>query len=278
MTETIPSPLQYPGGKNWLFKHFIGHLPIGTKKIVSPFLGGGTIEWNLAARGIQVYAYDICPYLVNFWKHWVQKTSEVEDEAKLVLEDYSYETLSHIKMNFEYTGFFGAVLYYACNRVSFGSLTLQSSHVKHFEKIDGIFYYPLYQNQTVRRKLFPHSERWRDFPIVPLHVECLEFKTSLQKHPNIFAYLDPPYSETEDLYGLKTFDHIGLAGILWERPNWILSYSDRPLIRKLYEGYHTISMKGKNFKTGKKTSKELLIFSHDIACRLQTKPEQLRLL
>lgn len=261
--KVFNSPLIYPGGKRWLFKTLVKLIPPNTIEMVSPFLGGGCVELNCAIRGIAVYGYDICPYLVNFWKHWLVSPSSIERGAKDILATYTHDMLKNVKTNFNFTGYKGAILYYACNRVSFGGLTFDS-HVKGYEIIDDNFVYPLSKGHKNRRNVFPFSKLWEKFPTLPMTVDKMDFRESLLEHPDIFAYIDPPYVGTESLYRLDGFDHVDLADILRKRENWVLSYSDKPLMRELYEGHQMIKTTSRNFNTGKKTSTELLILSHDI--------------
>ena len=275
MRRPIHSPLRYVGGKHWLFSQLAEYIPEGTPEVVSPFFGGGGVELNLAYQGVKVYGYDVCPYLLNFWQHWLRDPGGLERRAKAKLETYTREELIEIKRRSDFTGDMGAVLYYLCNRLAFGGHTLQHSHVKKYEKIDGRYVYPLYKNQTRRRSVFPHSDFWETFPSLPLTVKASDFKESLSQHPSIFAYLDPPYVEREYFYWLEGFDHLGLSEILKSRENWILSYNYHPLVCDLYRGYERLTLKGRNFNTGKMTSSEVIIFSHDIAERCEYRQQYL---
>lgn len=272
MCKVLYSPIIYPGGKRWLFKQLIALIPAETQEMVSPFFGGGAIELNLALRGVRVHAYDVCPYLVNFWWYWLKSPTSIERHAKVVLATYTRDALRAIKTNFDVTGFHGAVLYYVCNRLAFGGQSLKHSHIKVYEIVNGRFVYPIYKSQTCRRSVFPHSASYQAFPSVTLTVGQADFKESLLKHPDIFAYLDPPYVEREDFYGLAAFDHLGLSERLKMRSNWILSYNDHRFVCDLYKGYKRLTLKSRNFKTGKKTSSEVIIVSHDIADALEYKP------
>ena len=267
--KTISSPIRYVGGKKWLYPKLTEFIPEGTTEAVSPFFGGGAVELNLAYQGVRVYGYDICPYLLNFWQHWLQDPGDLEQRAKSVLETHTREELIEIKRRNLFTGDEGAAFYYLCNRLSFGGQTLQHSHIKKFEKIDGIHVYPLYKGQTRRRAVFPHSDFWEAFPRLPLTIKASDFKVSLSQHPSIFAYLDPPYVDREYFYWLEGFDHLGLSEILKSRDNWILSYNDHPAVLEIYSNYERLIIKSRNFRTGKMTGSELLIFSHDIAERLE---------
>lgn len=272
----MQSPLRYPGGKSWLVRDFLRYMRMDTQEVLSPFLGGGAIELNLALMGKKIYAYDICPNLINFWQHWIDSPFKIEQDAKKLLEGFNYSKLKQIKTNFNFKGYEGAVYYYACNRISFGGV-VWGSHVRLYEKVDGKFVYPLHKNQTSRRNVFPFTHLWRILPRVNIHVGIQDFKSSLEMHPDIFTYLDPPYVGTEDLYGLKDFDHIGLYNILHTRRNWILSYNDSEMIRQLYADYKRIKYASRNFNTSKMEPKDLVILSQDIASNYKGIPEQLNL-
>lgn len=273
--KTISSPLRYVGGKKWLFPKLEEYLPEGTTEVISPFLGGGCIELNLALRGVKVYGYDACPYLINFWQYWLKSPTAVERHAKAVLASYTRDELKAIKSNGAVLGFEGAALYYLFNRLAFGGLTLKSSHIKAYKNVNGRYVYPLYENQTGRRYVFPHSELWESFPPVPLLIGQADFSVSLSKHPDIFAYLDPPYFGKEYFYLSETFDHIGLSEILKARDNWVLSYNNHPAVLEMYADYERLTVKSRNFRTGKMTGSEVIIFSHDTAERFEYQQQHL---
>ena len=267
--KVISSPLRYVGGKKWLFRTLEDYILDGTTEMVSTFLGGAAVELNLALRGVQVHGYDVCPYLLNFWRNWLRDPGGFDERAKTILAQHTREELIAIKRKSDFTGEVGAVFYYLCNRLAFGGQTLQHSHIKKYEKVNGRYVYPLYKTQTRRRYVFPHSDFWQTFPPVPLTIGQADFKVSLSRHPSIFAYCDPPYVEKEHFYRLEGFDHLGLSEILKSRKNWILSYNYHPLVCELYRDYERLTLKSRNFNTGKKTSWEVIIFSHDIAERLE---------
>ena len=63
------SPLRYAGGKSLAVGLITEHLPKGIKKVVSPFIGGGSVEIALAKElGLEVVGYDIFDLLVNYWQ------------------------------------------------------------------------------------------------------------------------------------------------------------------------------------------------------------------
>ena len=62
-------PLRYAGGKSLGVGHIVEHIPEGVSKLMSPFLGGGSVEIACAKElGIQVRGYDIFDILVNYWQ------------------------------------------------------------------------------------------------------------------------------------------------------------------------------------------------------------------
>ena len=65
----LGSPLRYAGGKSLAVGLITEFLPKDIKKVVSPFIGGGSVEIAIAKElGIDVVAYDIFDLLVNYWQ------------------------------------------------------------------------------------------------------------------------------------------------------------------------------------------------------------------
>jgi site-specific DNA-adenine methylase len=92
-----------------------------------------------------------------------------------------------------------------------------------------------------------------------LHVSCLDYETFLAKHPNTFAFLDPPY-DCANLYLSDTFDHERLSKILQARQSdWLLCYNDTPLIRSLYADCEFIDAKWAYGMNTSRRSNEILI-------------------
>ena len=275
MDKVINSPITYPGGKRWLLKRLVALMPADTQEMVSPFFGGGAIELNLAVRGVRVHGYDLCPHLTNFWQQWLHNPCEIICDAPKILRQYDRESLVSLKSNFEYIAGaeHRALLFYIFNRLAFGGKTLHDKeYLKKFQEKDGVFF------RADGTCLFPNTDFWHTARDLPLTVGCADFSESLAWHPTLFAYLDPPYFKVgKNLYLTckDGFDHERLVGILNNRPNWILSYNDCDVIRKLYVKYPSISMAGRNFSTNRKTSMELLIFSQDIGERLRYSQQHL---
>lgn len=248
------SLLRYPGGKtravNFISRFFPNNLP----HLLSPFFGGGSIELSFAAKGTKVHGYDVFSPLVEFWQCLGKSPNQLADEVEKYLPNLSKELfyeLQQTQVSYK-KKIERASIFYVLNRASFSGSTLSGG-------------------MSPGHPRFTHSaiERLRDFYNPNIDVKKADFKTSLEEHPEMFAYLDPPYLIKSWLYGKKgdahkDFDHEGLARILQNRRTWILSYNDCSAIRKLYKNFRTISPNWKYGMSNEKDSKEILIFSNDI--------------
>lgn len=247
------SVLRYPGGKSRAVDFILSLIPENTTEVVSPFIGGGSVELALASKGIRVYAYDIFPQLVGFWKQLLTSPKKIAAGARrhLPLTKKQFYRLQK-KLIVEKDPLKIATYFFVLNRSSFSGSTLSG----------GI-------SLTTGRFNKSSIERLEKFSIKNLSVEKLDFKKSLKKNPDVLAYLDPPYLIKNTLYGVKGnthrgFDHIGLSEILKKRKSWILSYNDCPEIRELYKGYTVLTPKWKYGMSSDKGSKEIIIISSDL--------------
>lgn len=247
------SPLRYPGGKSRAVGYILGLIPQDTKEMVCPFMGGGSIELACASLGIKVHAYDLFKPLVYFWK------SLIKDSKQLAKEVYQYHPISKnkfyelqkkiMKSNKKEQ----AIMFFVLNRTSFSGSTLSGGMSPN---------HPRFNPSSI--------ERINNFKIKNLTVDLMDFKESLKKHPDILAYLDPPYLIKNTLYGNKGdthrgFDHQGLFEILKHRKKWILSYNDSPEIRELYRDFKIVTPNWKYGMSTDKSSKEVIILSPDLA-------------
>lgn len=262
----MKSPLRYPGGKTRAAKYIATFIPNDAKELCSPFLGGGSVELTIAARGTKVYGYDSFQPLACFWQHLLRTPM-----ALSMLAD-SYRTnedglrgLTRIDfLRFKKdlreepaTTLLDAAKFYALNRSSFSGATLSGG----------------YSKQAAYKRFTDSSiERIRDFEVENFKVECLDFKKSIPKHPDAFLYCDPPYmlEKNNNLYGNRgsthsNFDHEGLFTLLNKRKGWLLSYNNSPQIREMYKDYEIFEahwaygMKNVSTKTMGSSSEILII-------------------
>ncbi len=247
------SPLRYPGGKSRAVKTILAFIPQHVCRVCSPFMGGGSIELALAAKGVQVYGYDNFEPLVTFWRVLLQNPKGL---MKVVQRYYPLPTSRFYALQKKYHRLKNkthqAAVFYALNRASFSGTTFSGGmSLEH----------PRFTQKSI--------DKLQDFKVNNLQVAKADFTFSIAKHSNDFLYLDPPYIINAKLYGDKKiqsvpFNHEALAALLHKRERWILSYNDCSLVRKLYKGYR---MKVLTWKYGMNTTKqsnELVIFSHDI--------------
>jgi len=274
----VKSPLRYPGGKTRAVKHILPLIPEDCGELCSPFLGGGSVELAVAARGTRVHGYDLFEPVAWFWKALLEdpdRLGRIADSFRihhpeffitkkggeeitvrgLLKEDFQR---MRGELRFDYTfSYENAARFYAINRSSFSGATFSGGWSKRAA-------YARFTDSSI--------DRIKKFKEPNLSVECADFKESLSKHPDAFLYLDPPYWLGEDkntLYGDNGsthagFDHQGLYDILSQRTGWVLSYNNCEEIRELYKDYpHIHAQWAYGMKNvGKKTmgsSSEILI-------------------
>ncbi|HEX5024194.1 MAG TPA: DNA adenine methylase [Agriterribacter sp.] len=246
------SLLRYPGGKTRAVGFIRQFFPKNLEALLSPFLGGGSIELAIAAAGVPVYGYDAFEPLVEFWQCLVKQPAELtaEVEKYFPLPKAKFYELQNAQTAFK-TKLQRAAVYYVINRSSFSGSTLSGGMSPG---------HPRFTRTSI--------ERLRNFYNPNITIKKADYKIALAEHPSVFMYLDPPYLIRNSLYGKhgnahKDFDHEELAAILQDRGKWILSYNDCEAIRDLYTGFHMLKPGWKYGMSNDKASKEVLIFSKD---------------
>jgi len=77
----MKTPIRYAGGKSKAIKH-ITPFVTDSKKIISPFLGGGSLEVHWASMGKEVIGFDLFDALVNFWNVLLNKREELVSKLR----------------------------------------------------------------------------------------------------------------------------------------------------------------------------------------------------
>lgn len=252
------SPLRYPGGKSRAVSIISKYIPKNTTQLCSPFFGGGSLELACAQNGIRVYGYDSFGPLVDFWELLlanpkklagnVEKYRPLKKEKFYELQKIQLESKSKLER---------AIVFFVLNRTSFSGSTLSGGMAS-----GGPHNNPRFTKSSI--------DKLRKFKIKNLTIQQADFKKSIPRHKNALLYLDPPYLIQSKLYGKKgdlhkNFDHTGLARILKKRNNWILSYNNSKEIHELYSDYTILYPDWKYGMSHDKSSREVLILSHDIA-------------
>ena len=250
---TAKSPLRYPGGKSRAAAFLIDNFIKTPETLCSPFVGGGSIELELANRGTRVFCYDNFKPLVVFWQELLKNPKELAEKVQ-----DGYYTLSPTMFYSLQKTFCSindrmeqAACFYAINRSSFSGTTLSGG-----------------MSPGHPRFTISSIQRLREFKINNFTVALMDFTKSIPKHKDDFLYCDPPYLSDQKLYGVKgnkhiDFDHDALSELLKARDRWVLSYNDCSEIRKMYQNYKIVKPEWTYGMGNIKKSNELIILSKD---------------
>jgi len=238
----LGAPIRYAGGKSLAVGYIVELLPENIKKVVSPFIGGGSVEIALANElNIKVIGYDIFDILVNFWQTLLDKEKKEKLIQKLLqfepTKEFYYKARDilkeHWKGKIKLNSIDLAAYYYFNHNLSYGPGFLGWASSVYLNK----------------KRYLKMIQKLQNFKAPNLEVYCSSFEETLIKHKNDFLYLDPPYYIGKDSKMFKgiypqrnfpihhnNFNHFYLAEILKEhKGGFILSYNDSPTIRELYK-------------------------------------------
>jgi len=231
MTKT-KSIFRYPGGKSKVINLISGYYN-NFDTIISPFLGGGSVELYLADLGKRVISSDIDKQLINCWQTLCNHREEMYDYAseyyhtlhsdipKEEKRDLFYEAKEGAA---EFLDIKGAAQYWITNRVSFSGLGLLGG----------------FSEWSIKAELGPLIMKRLKEWVKPEGFEvpvCLTFEELLEKYSDYPVFLDPPYLLKKGwLYpNHKFFDHEKLAEVLKKRNTpFMMTYNDCSEIRELY--------------------------------------------
>jgi DNA adenine methylase len=266
--RVLCSPLRYAGGKSKAIGLILDNLPeLKEKKIISPFFGGGSFELCCAQNlNIEIVGYDIFGMLVNFWnvfikfpKEFIQELEKFEINAteftrnRHILLNYwdkikpatlKYKTMKEIdlsedeKTRLDDDKIQQAVYYYYNMTLSYGPMFLgwPSSHEINAKKF--------------KRKI----ESLKKMEFKNISVDCCDFKEVIQKHPQDFLFLDPPYYLEGDSKMFKGmypncnfaihhngFEHEEMCKLLKEhKGGFLITYNNCDTIRTWYSEYKQV--------------------------------------
>lgn len=200
----------------------------GISEIVSPFLGGGSIEMLLASQGVKVQAYDVYQPLADFWEILTSEGGEkLADEVSKYLPLTSSDNYKSIlPFLTDEDKFTRAWSFYVAIKGSYsGKIGCSTERSRAEFRQAGI--------DKLRRFYNPNFSFSRG--------DCFKI---LPEHQNDFLYLDPPYYETvSHYYGMdgalhKSFVHEDMCEILKEhKGGFVMSYDNSDSVRNLYEGW-----------------------------------------
>jgi len=256
------TPIRYAGGKSRAYDFISSYIPFWPrpKRIISPFMGGGSLEVRWAHEmGIQVEAFDVFDVLTNYWQHQIhhpkrlydilkglEPTKEQYDEIKDILLHWDkvqnmfkdWKTDYYDRKSESLDDELGAAYYWFNHNLSYGPMFLGWFSSIYLKKES------LYENSI---------ERVRDFNCPNLSVKQSSFDKVIPNYKKDFIYADPPYymEKSEDNKMFKAiypnsnfalhhihFDHELLRDQLHSHEGkFLLSYNDCEWVRENYKGF-----------------------------------------
>jgi len=261
----IKTPLRYAGGKSKAYGFISTYIPFWPKpkRIVSPFIGGGSLEVRWANElDIEVIGYDVFDMLVNFWEVLLEQPTELAKElSKITPDDKTYKEVKDILLHLDKTQdlLSGWKTNSYKREVMITLNELERASFYYFNH--NTSYGPGYLGWPSSVYLQP--DKWknmiskiRSFECPNLKVYQESFETSIPKHPNDLLYLDPPYYLQQDsdnkmfkgIYPMRnipvhhdSFDHEKLRDLLHNhKGSFVLSYNNCETIRDWYKDFHQV--------------------------------------
>lgn len=252
------TPLRYAGGKSRAIKLITPYVN-DYDKIVSPFMGGGSLEVHWASMGKEVIGYDIFDALVNFWNQLLTNKEQLVVKLKEIQPtSENFNIVKEILMTWDKTQIMLSEWktdhYKRENQVILDNVTAASYYYFNHNTSYGPGY--LGWGSSV----YLNSKKWDDMidKISKLELPTLKvsegsFEDVIPKHSDDFLYLDPPYYLEKDLdnkmftgiYPMRNipihhngFDHKLLCELLKKhKGGFVLSYNNCETIRELYKEF-----------------------------------------
>lgn len=258
MTKTV---LRYAGGKTRAIKHIDPFLK-DCDFIVSPFIGGGSLEVHWASQGKKVFGYDLFDILVSFWQTLLKDPKALADKLRTIYPTDSVyraikEQLIRTPQVQKMIGDWGNKGYYKRDSVELDSTTLAAFYYFNHNCSYGPGFLgwmsDIYTKEN-GKKWYSMIEKIEKFSCPTLRVEEAKFEDVIPSFSKDMLYLDPPYflpgnregnKMHSGIYPMKNFpvhhdgfDHESLRDLLHSHEGqFVLSYNDCPEIRKWYSDF-----------------------------------------
>ena len=273
--------IRYFGGKQSAVKEILACFPDEVEEVVSPFVGGGSIEMALAAKGIKVHAFDKFEILVKCWNTMFEHAEEVSKRASELYPlaprcmkcspdnkltkpfDIDVLCLKCMVINRTYYKIEDPIeqtaFCWVANKQDWNGRFLGATgFYDHrpgmtLDEDTGIDKYTR-RRRIVKNALNPKF--WAKWQNPNITIKCQDWKDTFEQFPDSMIYADPPYIKNERSYGeyrnkkthpdYKEFDHDEFAKAFHEHKGGIvMSYVDDEdgIIRKLYGDFEIIPMR-----------------------------------
>ena len=257
----MKTPIRYAGGKTKAIKIISPYFE-NEKKIISPFIGGGSLEVNWASKGIEVIGYDLFDALVNFWQVLLNKRSELVDKLRTINPTPEvYKEVKEILMTWENTQ---EML------KEWGTDTYKRNEVISLDDVTAAAYYYFNHNTSYGpgylgwgSSVYLNNKKWNgmitkisQFSLPMLKVKQDIFENVIPKHTEDSMYLDPPYYLEKDndnkmftgIYPMRNipvhhdgFNHELLRDLLHNhKGKFVLSYNNCETIREYYKEFEQV--------------------------------------
>lgn len=244
----VGSPLRYAGGKSLAVGFIAEHFPANIRKLVSPFIGGGSVEIAAAKEmGLSVIGYDLFDILANYWRQQTQSPRELASildgwqPAKSQYNQIKTRLKAHWKGEQTIDNPIDLAAHYWFNH----NLSYGPGFLGWMSKI--------YEQPDRYARLV---DRVRNFHCPNLTVESASFETAIPRHNRAFLYCDPPYYLDGDskmfrgIYPQRNFpvhhngfDHQLLSNLLHKhRGGFVLSYNDCEAVRQWYADFDIVEV------------------------------------
>lgn len=256
--KSIKTPIRYAGGKTKAIK-IITPLLETQKKIVSPFMGGGSLEVAWASKGIEVVGYDLFGALVNFWKVLLENPESLATKmSEISPTPEKFSEIKEILIKWENTQEMLKDW-----RTDF----YKRSDAVRLDEITAAAYYYFNHNTSYGpgylgwpSKVYLNQQKWgsmieviKNFKLSTLNVFQDTFENVIPQHNNTALYLDPPYFLEKDgdnkmfkgIYPMRNipihhdgFNHELLRDLLLQHKGpFVLSYNNCETIREYYKDF-----------------------------------------
>jgi DNA adenine methylase len=253
------TPIRYAGGKTRAIKHIAPYFPKDLKNVVSPFMGGGSLEVYLINLGINVQGYDIFKPLVTFWDVMINQNKEFVSFLKTIEPtDEKYKEVKELLMKWEYTQDmlkgWKTDFYVREDVVKLSPVEIASYYYFNHNTSYGPGYLGWPSSVYLTDKKWSKMiDDISNFNGTHLSVSEGSFDNVIPNHPNEFLYLDPPYFMGKDsdnkmhaaIYPMKNipvhhegFNHGLLRDLLHShKGKFIMSYNNCETIREYYKDF-----------------------------------------
>lgn len=257
----MKTPIRYAGGKTRAIKIISPYLDNETK-IVSPFMGGGSLEVNWAKKGIEVIGYDLFDALVNFWSVLLNKREELVEKLKTILPTpQEYLRIKEILMTWDNTqemlNGWKTDHYKRDEIITLDDITAAAYYYFNHNTSYGPGYLGWGSSVYLKQGKWDTMINKIDQFIIPtLSVRQGSFENVLPNHIDDTLYLDPPYYLEKDkdnkmftgIYPMRNipihhdgFNHEQLRDLLHNhKGKFVLSYNNCETIREYYKDFEQV--------------------------------------